>query len=94
MTPDFLVDRKVVMGALGIKTEVEFRKMLKEGLIPPAVGQFKKTHLWSNSIVQTFRKSVQELGVKGSRELVEEVYCDGLVRLTSQGTMHLNSYLD
>ena len=45
MTPDFLVDRKVVMGALGIKTEVEFRKMLKEGLIPPAVGQFKRTHL-------------------------------------------------
>ena len=94
MTPDFLVDRKVVMGALGIKTEVEFRKMLKEGLIPPAVGQFKWTHLWSNSIVQTFRKSAQELGVKGSRELVEEICCDGLIRLTSQGTLHLNSYLD
>ena len=68
MTPDFLVDRKVVMGALGIKTEVEFHKMLKEGLIPPAVGQFKSTHLWSNSIVQTFRKYAQELGVKGSHE--------------------------
>ena len=94
MTPDFLVDRKVVMGALGITTEVEFRKMLKEGLVPPAVGQFKRTHLWSNSIVQTFRKSAQELGVKGSHELVEEIYCDGLIRLTSQGTMHLNSYLD
>ena len=94
MTPDFLVERKVVMDALGIKTEVEFRKMLNEGLIPPAVGKFKRTHLWSNSIVQTFRKCAQELGVKGSRELVEEVYCDGMVRLTSQGTMHLNSYLD
>ena len=94
MTPDFLVDRKNVMGALGIKTEVEFRKMLKEGLIPPAVGQFKRTHLWSNSIVQTFRKSAQKLGVKGSRELVEEICCDGLIRLTSQGTLHLNSYLD
>ena len=94
MTPDFLVDRKNVMGALGIKTEVEFRKMLKEGLIPPAVGQFKRTHLWSNSIVQTFRKSAQELGVKGSRELVEEICCDGLIRLTFQGTLHLNSYLD
>ena len=64
------------MGALGIKTEVEFRKMLKEGLIPPAVGQFKRTHLWSNSIVQTFRKSAQELGVKerisriGGRDLL------------------------
>ena len=94
MTPDFLVERKVVMGALGIKTEGEFRKMLNDGLIPPAVGKFKRTHLGSNSIVQTFRKCAQELGVKGSRELVEEVYCDGLVRLTSQGTMHLNSYLD
>ena len=94
MTPDFLVDRKNVMGALGIKTEVEFRKMLKEGLIPPVVGQFKRTHLWSNSIVQTFRKSAQELGVKGSRELVEEICCDRLIRLTSQGTLHLNSYLD
>ena len=94
MTPDFLVDRKNVMGALGVKTEVEFRKMLKEGLIPPAVGQFKRTHLWSNSIVQTFRKSAQELGVKGSRELVEEICCDGLIRLTSEGTLHLNSYLD
>ena len=94
MTPDFLVDRKNVMGALGIKTEVEFRKMLKEGLIPPAVGQFKRTHLWSKSIVQTFRKCAQELGVKGSRELVEEICCDGLIRLTSQGTLHLNSYLD
>ena len=94
MTPDFLVDRKNVMGALGIKTEVEFRKMLKEGLIPPAVGQFKRTHLWSNSIVQTFRKCAQGLGVKGSRELVEEICCDGLIRLTSQGTLHLNSYLD
>ena len=94
MTPDFLVERKIVMGSLGIKTEVEFRKMLNEGLIPPAVGKFKRTHLWSNSIVQTFSKCAQELGVKGSRELVEEVYCDGLVRLTSQGTMHLNSYLD
>ena len=94
MSPDFLVERKVVMGALGIKTEVEFRKMLNEGLIPPAVGKFKRTHLWSNSIVQTFRKCAQELGVKGSRELVEEVYCDGLARLTSQGTMHLNSHLD
>ena len=94
MTPDFLVERKVVMGALGIKTEVEFRKMLNEGLIPPAVGKFKRTHLWSNSIVQIFRKYAQELSVKGSRELVGEVYCDGLVRLTSQGTMHLNSHLD
>ena len=94
MTPDFLVDRKNVMGALGIKTEVEFRKMLKEGLIPPAVGPFKRNHLWSNSIVQTFRKSAQELSVKGSRELVEEICCDGLIRLTSQGTLHLNSYLD
>ena len=94
MTPDFLVDSKNVMGALGIKTEVEFRKMLKEGLIPPAVGQFKRTHLWSNSIVQTFQKCAQELGVKGSRELVEEICCDGLIRLTSQGTLHLNSYLD
>ena len=94
MTPDFLVDRKNVMGALGIKTEVEFRKMLKGGLIPHAVGQFKRTHLWSNSIVQTFRKCAQELGVKGSRELVEEICCDGLIRLTSQGTLHLNSYLD
>ena len=94
MTPDFLIERKVVMGALGIKTEVEFRKMLKEGLIPPAVGQFKRTHLWSNSIVQTFRKFAQELGVKESRELVEEICCDGLIRLTSQGTLHLNSYLD
>ena len=94
MTPDFLIERKVVMGALGIKTEVEFCKMLNEGLIPPAVGKFKRTHLWSNSIVEAFRKCAQELGVKGSRELVEEVCCDGLVRLTSQGTMHLNSYLD
>jgi len=82
------------MGALGIKTEVEFRKMLKEGLIPPAVGKFKRTHLWSSSIVRTFRKCAQELGVKGSRELGEEIYCDGLIRLTSQGTMHLNSHLD
>ena len=94
MTPDFLVDRKNVMGALGIKTEVEFRKMLKEGLIPPAVGQFKRKHLWSNSIVQTFRKCAQELGVRGSCELMEEICCDGLIRLTSQGTLHLNSYLD
>ena len=82
------------MGALGIKTEGEFRKMLNDGLIPPAVGQFKRTHLWSNSIVQTFRKSAQELGVKGSRELVEEICCDGLIRLTSEGTLHFNSYLD
>ena len=45
MTPDFLVDCKVVMGALGITTEVEFRKMLKEGLIPPAVGQLEDSSL-------------------------------------------------
>ena len=93
MTPDFLIERKSVMGALNIKSDTEFRKMLDDGLIPPAVGRYKRVHLWSNTIVQTFRKYAQELGVKGSRELVEKVYCDGLIRLTSEGTMHLNSNL-
>ncbi|MFZ9753844.1 MAG: hypothetical protein ACO3B3_09870 [Cyanobium sp.] len=93
MTPDRMIDRQTVMGALDIKSYSEFRKMLNDGLIPPAVGQHKKTHLWSNTIVQTFRKYAQELGVKGSRELVEKVYCDALIRLTSEGTMHLNSNL-
>ncbi len=92
MTPDFLISRDKVMGILDVKSATKFNKLKKDGAIPPAIGQFKRTHLWSNTIVQEFKKTADRKGVGYSRDLVETVCCEGLIRLTDNGTFNVNSH--
>ncbi len=91
MNPDFLIARDKVMGILDIKSVSQFNKLKMSGAIPPAVGRFKRIHLWSNTIVHEFKKTADKKGVEYSRALVETVCCDGLIRLTNNGTFNVNS---
>jgi len=82
MSPDFLIDRAKVMGILDIKSTVKFNAMRDDGVIPPAVGKFKRVHLWSNTIIQEFKKTADKQGGEYSRDLVATICCEGLIRLT------------
>jgi len=93
MSPDFLIDRAKVMGILDIKSTVKFNAMRDDGVIPPAVGKFKRVHLWSNTIIQEFKKTADKQGGEYSRDLVATICCEGLIRLTENGTFNVNSTL-
>ena len=91
MTHDLLISREKVMAILDVKSTAKFNKLRMDGAIPPAVGQFKRTHLWSNAIVQEFNRTADRKRVGSSRDLVETLCCEGLIRLADNGTFNVNS---
>lgn len=87
MQPDTLIRRERVMGILNIKTQMKFRELLRKGLIPPAIGCYKKEQVWSNSIVQEYRRHMEVKEESFSNDLMYSVCIDGFTRLMDAGSM-------
>jgi len=89
MNPDFLITREIAMGILDINNPNKFRDMVRDGLIPPAFGQFKRNHLWSTAIIRDFKKRVDDSGKSFGENLVIDVTLDGVERLIDNRTIKL-----
>ena len=84
MTLDFLIKRHAVMAILDIKCPNKFRELVNEGYIPPAWGQSKRSHLWSNKMIQDLNKAVINNGNKFCKQLTLDVSLNALIRLMDQ----------
>ena len=92
MNPDFLITREIAMGILDINNPNKFRDMIGDGLVPPAFGQYKRNHLWSNAIVRDFKSRMDNSGQSFGEKLVVDVTLDGLDRLIENRTIKLFNY--
>ena len=80
------------MGILDINNPNKFRDMVREGLVPPAFGQYKRNHLRSNAIVRDFKSRMDNSGQSFGEKLVIDVNLDGLDRLIENRTIKLFDY--
>ena len=87
MKPDQLIDREVVKGILNVTSESQFREMISNGLIPPAIGRRKREHLWSIGLIHDYKKLVDLKGSGFSQDLVIDVFLNSLERLIETGSM-------
>lgn len=92
MNPDFLITREIAMGILNINNPTKFRDMVRDGLIPPAFGQYKRNHLWSTAVIHDFKKRVDNSGRSFDGNLVTDVTLDALERLIENRTIKLFDY--
>jgi len=86
MKPDFLICRKKVMAILEIHSQPKFYELLKKGCIPPAWGQSKRTHLWSNALIHDINAKMLETGESFSKEMTDSLLIEALLRLAENRT--------
>jgi hypothetical protein len=86
MKPDFLICREKVMAILEIQNQTKFYELKDKGFIPPACGQSKRTHLWSNTLIYDLKKELIKNGNQYSKKLMMDLSLNAFIRLMEGGT--------
>jgi len=77
--PTPLLIRKQVMAILNIHSELVFNSLLKKQWVPPAVGRFKRTHLWQSSSIYELAERHIKLGISFSKDMTEDIVLQCLI---------------
>jgi hypothetical protein len=83
-----LLNRQQVMAILNIHNPLIFKALLEKKWVPPAVGYFKRTHLWQSSSIYELAERHAKLGISFSKDMTVDIVLQYLISAFESSYKH------